>query len=867
MIQIFRVLTVLLLTAAVVVVSSATVATAQASGANAPVRASDAGAPAQTAQGDAAAADPVPASEQPAVPIGIDYPAWERTALRAEEAIEAGRASDSALNGLRDELSGWRAQFASAQSANAKTIATVRGQIAGLGTPAEGAEEPADIAAQRAALNARLVVLRAPVTAAEVAQSRAEGLIDGIDEILRERQANALVARGPTPFNPSLWTRGWAAFLRSLNKTRNEVGNAWFNEVQRQEFADGLPAITVLGGVGLILLLLGRGWMVRLAGSVQARRPTPTRWLTVFILSLGQVFVPLFGLAAIIEAFYASQLVGLRMDPILSQMRAAGLDIFIALWLGGRVFPRDEVEHRPLHLSIEQRRAGRLCAGLIGFVLAARRILDEFSSYDAWSDGVRAVVYFPVILLAGLLLWQLGQLLKIHGNAALSDSGETASYTDRMYRLLGRALVVFAWFGPVLAGLGYLTAAMNAVFPALSSLLLLAFVLVLQRFFAEIYVLMRRDPAARDGLVPVLAGIVLVTLAAPVFALFWGVSDTRLLELWQSAREGFTVGDTTISVGDFLTFAVVFTIGFTLTRLVQGAMKNTVLPKTRMDAGGQTALVSGIGYIGIFLAALIAITSAGINLSSIALVAGALSVGIGFGLQTVVSNFVSGIILLIERPISEGDWIEVGGQMGYVRDISVRSTRIETFDRTDVIVPNSDLVSGTVTNYTRGNTVGRVIVPVGVAYGSDTRRIEEILLEVGKAHPMVLATPAPYVVFQGFGADSLDFEIRAILRDVNWVLSVRSDMNHEIARRFAEEGIEIPFAQRDIWLRNPEALQRPGTEQGGATHLARTVPEEGPETNPEAGSEAPHAQGTGRQHLASDDMDGGPEGDGEGGDR
>ncbi len=744
----------------------------------------------------------------------VDYEAWADLAARAEQAVQEGRASDAALEELRANVASWRDELLRAQGQNANRIQTLQSQLDTLGQPPENGEEPPEISKRRAELETQLAELRAPVQRAEEAHARANGIVEQIDTVIRERQTQELLELGPSPLYPANWPPALTDLTRSLDRSWQEIVRNAETDTLRREARQNAPLILLYGALGLMLILRGNRWarigVERLRGAT--RRGTG---VFRFAISLGQILLPLAGIYAISQAAIVSGIIGARSTILLEQIPVWATVLLGIRWLADQTFnENDEVATLPLEDS--DRKEALAYANILSVLFVARDVLHTLIDLDGYAPQTESVLQFPLVALTGIMLFRLAQI-RNRADAHLGEEDDPNGFRLRLARMIGRACLVIGVVGPVMAAIGYSQVGEALVYPAVSTLALIALVLVLQHFIHSLYFLVAgRDPDEANSLIPVLAGFLLALATIPILALIWGARVADLTEVWARFQEGFTLGERRISPTDFLLVIIVFAIGYVITRLVQGALRTSVLPKTKLDIGGQNAIVSGLGYVGIILAGIIAVTAGGLDLSSLAIVAGALSVGIGFGLQTIVSNFVSGIILLAERPISEGDWIEVNGQHGIVKDIAVRATRIETFDRFDLIVPNADLVSGQVRNYTRGNVLGRVIVKVGVAYGTDTRKVEKILLDIARDHPLVIMNPAPYVYFAGFGDSAMEFQIRAILSDINEILGVETDMYHAIAERFAEEGVEIPFPQRDLWLRNPDTL-RPASEPDSDT--------------------------------------------------
>lgn len=257
-----------------------------------------------------------------------------------------------------------------------------------------------------------------------------------------------------------------------------------------------------------------------------------------------------------------------------------------------------------------------------------------------------------------------------------------------------------------------------------------------------------------------------------------------------------------ITPGSILTVVFIIYTSILVSRGIRAFLQQEILPRYKVEQGAQISITRLIHYAILFIGFIILLSALGFGLSQITILGGALGVGIGFGLQAIVNNFVSGLILLFERPIKVGDMIEIGTDVGEVKELGLRATTVQTFDNAEIVIPNSQLITGSVINWTLAEKKIRVRVPVGVSYGSDITAVLGVLLACADANAHVLSTPKPAALFLAFGASSLDFELRVWISDFNDKLTVHSELNQDIEYEFSLAGIEIPFPQTDLHLRS-----------------------------------------------------------------
>ena len=761
---------------------------------------------------------------KPTRPFSHIVAEWNATFTNIERYLAGTTYLESTSEAHRRSLVEIADQAEVAKENAARSLGDVRGLLAALGdVPKEG--EPVEfeaVAERRAQYDSDLVFYRTRLQQAELALARAAQLDSRLAEIATRKLVGQLLTQLPTPFETAALSVVVGDVTRAFRALLGAPA-AWWRSVPsaQQNFGQGFRVVVIL------IVVVGIGWAARqfllrqLGKDPAVEGPSYTRRLISAIAEgVARGIVPaLFFAGIMLRSVSDASLIGGLFGEIIFGI-CAGMIVFVTATalIRATLSPRlpawqlvPLVPENALRIS----RNVTALAAVTGIDIFCRLLFDglamspEFRSvYSAVSNTAEGVL---LVALCRPTLWE---------TPLQSDPDETelvAPHADRMWEIVRVILgvTIFISIAASWTGYGRLGDFINE--NLIASLIAASLLYLLRGLLRELVGVGMRSKLLRDRLAVshasrstakfwlrlgvdglfVLAGLVLI---AP----FWGVPHEELWRWSHAVLTGFNVGSVRISLLDTMFGLAVF-IGLMLaTRMMQRVLSDRVLPQTQLEPGIQHSVVAGFGYVGIVIAAALGITVLGVDLSNLAIIAGALSVGIGFGLQNIVNNFVSGLILLIERPIKVGDWVVVGGNEGLVRRISVRATEIQTFQRASVIVPNAEFLSNSLTNWTHKDRNGRIEIAVGVAYGSDTKRVEEILLEIANGHEEVVADPQPFVIFINFGGSSLDFELRCYTLNVMRRLRIASALRFQIDEAFREAGIEIPFPQRVVHMAPPE---------------------------------------------------------------
>jgi len=741
-----------------------------------------------------------------------------KASLDAVENASHGVGNDQALADVIERLAPLREQLGHEIEVLEHRLAEVDSRLKQLGEPPPATAPPEDpaLAAERKRLAGERGELDAALKQARLVATRADQLNERINQRRRTLLAGRLFTRSAGLLDAAFWRDAGAGAIAEAAALRELLQSSW--EFARDKIGTiGLLGATLLiGACAAAVVRLTRMWRRRLVA-----RAAETRFARALAAVIELACITLIAPAVLVGAVLAFESLGVVTSTL------AGLGYGIAAAVAVARFGRGAA----LALFAPGTPARRLiafhdepaailsrhltwAARFVALAIACNVIFRATAAPVAPAAAVSALMAVAIAAIAGHLI------------ARAPDPKGGA-------RLPALQPVLWVFIATVVAALaaGYIgfAAFVAARFVAVMAIVcalwvVLTFVDALfteeltgdtaaGRAISAAFGISPRGMELSGTLLSAALRLLIVLFALPSVLGPWSLFANDVLEFLRQVVAGIRVAGITISITAILTAFVWLVAGVLVARAVQRWLETRVMPRTGIDPGLQQSVATLIGWTLLIIAVALALAHLGIEAQQIALIAGALSVGIGFGLQSVVSNFVSGIILLAERPIRVGDWVVVKSEEGIVRRISVRATEIETFDRASVIIPNSEFITGAVKNLTHSDTMGRVTVKLRVAFDSDVEAVRDILIACALEHPQVLQTPPPRVYLIAFGDIGAELELRFIVVNVNFSLTVKSDIQMVILRRLRAAGVKIPVLPHEEPL--PGGAAKPAA--GGTT--------------------------------------------------
>jgi potassium efflux system protein len=748
---------------------------------------------------------PTPASapaQPPAEPVaGLED---IKAALDAvENSFNNGAGSEDGLVALKRRLTPLRAQLGDRLAELAPRLMQIDQRVAQLdASSAPSASEDASIKAERLRIAGQRGEVEGALKQAKLLADRALNLDERINQRRHELFNSRLFARSAGLFDGAFWHDLAISGPAELDTLMGTL-SAWGAHARGNGGIGGAAVALALLAALVVAMWFLAGWRRRLTFGSMQRRFDKALAATV-ILGSGIATMP----ALIVAAVLVLRNFGLMSEPVVDL--GFGLAVAAVVTGFGRgvavaLFAPDEPERRMF--AFADREAASYASHLIwasrifGVSVFANEVHRTLGASVAPFIATGELLAVAILAVTVHLLWRSAQAdFRALDDA---DAGNRLTWLRGIFWLIVIAITIalatgYVGFAVFLAGrmlailvLGGAVTILVAIIDAAATELLAADT-PRGRKLAAAFGVTPRGLDLMATLASAMLRLVVIVFAALLVLGSSGIFAEDIFSALQHAVSDFAVGGVRLSPTAIVSALAFLVIGGLAVRAAQRWLAIKFLPRTGLETGLQNSILALFGYVTLIAIVAISLGALGIDLQKIALIAGALSVGIGFGLQAVVSNFVSGLILLAERSIRVGDWVVVKSEEGWVRRISIRATEIETFDRASVIIPNQEFITGVVKNWTHGNTMGRIIVKVRVAFDSDVVKVREVLLACAARHPQILKATPPAVYLMGFGDIGIDLELRCLIGNIEHSLAVRDDLYMDVLREFRGAGIKIP---------------------------------------------------------------------------